>query len=293
MASLSDHQSLSGVGLTEGLTGNGQLLVINSADRVNAETTTPGRYHIKIQPSFPGEVYAAKLKSFTGFVTPYNVPRLCLYRITQSIVTGSQTDYFNFTFSFQPGNYSLEDILTIINNQPFIRFTHNLTTQRVTAERTYVPESGAGIAGTLTGYDITTSTPRAPPAADQLIGRLIGFPSGVTLNVGVNGVQTFYPVDPFPTAGSLIIGFDEIPTAFLTTGQKGGGFHIPLTTSTFDRATRKVVYQEGNEYAQTIRIPNRGLDRLGIRILDANTGSPFYYVGEHIMVIELLHRLAK
>lgn len=260
--------------LPDGRRPQTQLIVLNSQDRDNPLQSQNGRYYIRLKP-YCDQVFAVQLKSFVGSITPYNVNESSNYRLVITIPGGVTFTYF-IDFIFSPGDWPLQAILDVLNDQLYLRFSYNETTGKVIVERlgTWV--------GTATGSDY-------PATALNTIGALIGFPQGFTVLTTDNAIQTVYAVQPHQVTGSILIAFDEYPTTVLTSGGAGAGFHIPLSHGVYDSKDKKLYFTEQQVYKQTIRLNNKRADRIGIRILDAKSGSPFVFVGPHIITLNLMY----
>lgn len=251
-----------------------QLIVLNSEDRIDASTTPNGRYRIKVKPVCKG-VFAAQFKSFTGTITPYNVSTNSNYRLTINVPNGGSTTHYFYDFQFTPGDWTLQNILDVLNDQPYLRFTYNITTSKVICED-------------LSGWTGNWACNDYPTPSNNTIGALIGFPQGITSTTG-NPVQSTYTVSPHTTVGSILIAFDVLPTTVLTSGGVGAGFHVPVNHNTYNSNSKALIFSEQTGYFQTIRLNNTTLDTLGVRILDAKSGSPFVFVGPHIITLNLLY----
>ncbi len=267
---VADH----GVPIPQGTQPKSQLVVFNSNDRENPTQSQNGRYYIDC-PWKGDNVFAVQLKSFSGSIAPYNVSTVADYRIVITI-PGGITFTTTIDFVFNPGDWTLQAILDTLNDQPYLRFSFNETTNKVIVERL------TGWIGSATGNDF-------PTTSGNTIGALIGFPQGFTLASTDNAIQTVYAVSTHTVTGSVLIAFDVFPTTLQTTGNIGAGFQIPLNTGTFNANDRKLYFTEQQGYFQTIRVNNIKLDKIGVRILDAKTGSPFVFVGPHVMALNFLY----
>lgn len=254
-----------------------QLVVLNSNDRDNPSQSQNGRYYINCPVHCEG-VFAVQLKSFVGSISPYNINAVSDYRIkiVIPIIVPTLYNTIFIDFVFNPGDWTLQNILDTLNDQPYLRFSFDQTTDKVIVERL------AGWSGTATGTDY-------PDPLVNTIGTLIGFPQGWTMQSTDNGIQSVYAVTPHQVTGSVLIAFDIFPTTLLTTGGVGAGFHIPLNYGSFNANDRKLYFTEQQAYFQTIRLNNKRVDRIGVRILDAKSGSPFVFVGPHVITLNLLY----
>lgn len=275
MDKLSDVRNLTGAGFSHGLDAVAQTIIVNSIDRVEG---VPAAYDVTLSQRL-NEVFAVSMRSFTGSITPYNIPVPSAYMIVSSI--GGFTHY-DTTF-FLEGEYSLESLLEILNSaQTVLRFQVDTTTRKVICSR-LVDEDGLYTLGLITAGDSDGSYGFS---GVDIIGSLIGFPSGIRLDPGVNAVQSTLPVLGLTTLNrSLLISINDISNGMVTTGNISGCFNIPLTPTNYNPLTKLMQYQEGSEFEQIARVNNTSLTTVRIKILDAVSGQMFRAVGDHSIVL--------
>lgn len=249
-----------------------QHVSISSKDRIEGY---PGQFVIRLLPSCMNHIMKIELLSFVGQLHPYNILQNAVYQITQVIDNGGgHTTTTNYTLTFPPGDYTLNAILTVLNLNPFMRFSYNDVTGKVIAERL------AGVTGLLTSNDLGVAT----------IGTLIGFPQGVSLGTTDVAVQTVFAVSPHSSVSSIIIGFDEFASGVVTTGNISSGFTIPVNQFTYNRDTRQLHFSVNDNFPQVINMNRKTVSRLLVKIQNQSVpGTAFRYVGECYMDLNIYY----
>lgn len=248
-----------------------QHISISSKDRIAGY---PGQFVVNLLPNAMNHIMKIELLEFTGQLHPYNVLGNGTYKIIQTIVSGGTTTITTYTMTISPGDYTLDDILVGLNMNPFMRFSYNDNTGKVIAERL------TGVTGTLTGAD----------SGSPIIGPLIGYPQGVSLDPTTNAVQSVFAVSPHQIVSSIIVGFDEFAPGVVTTGNISSGFTIPVNGFTYDRQTRQIKFACENDFRQVINMNRKTVSRLYVKIQNQTVpGTAFRYVGECYMDLNIYY----
>lgn len=253
-----------------------QHVSISSKDRIDG---FPGQFVVDLLPKGMGGIMAVELLSFVGQIHPYNVMQDSLYKIAQDIDTGGGHHTIStYTFKITAGDYSLDQLLIILNMNPFLRFTYNTVTGKVIAEQL------AGVLGICSGTEVPQTN------GQTYIGPLIGYPSGILL-AGPGAIQSTFAVSPHSSVSSIIIGFDEIPPGVVTTGNISSGFTIPLNQFSYNRETRQIHFSEESNFRQTIVFNQKTISRLLVNIQNQTLpGRAFRFVGECYMNLNIYYR---
>lgn len=278
-AKFPDVRDLTGALFADGKEAIGHTLILNSADRVGEGA--PGRYRIMLNPRLY-KVFAVTLNSFTGSITPFNIKRVT-YFIIQVILIGGITQ--NYVITFSPGEYTLQNLLDVINSiQDKLNFFQDVNTRRVIATRVLSYSSNYTV-GINTPIIFGDSIDGATFTTDGDISAMLGFPAApITIPANVPYVQSVQPVlTSTSIAKSLIIQLESATSGVVSTNGISGAWVIPLTSTNYNSVTKRVEYRMGNEWEQVVRTNNQNISELTIRVLDADTGEPFYYVGEHVI----------
>ena len=249
-----------------------QHVSISSKDRIAGY---PGQFVVNLLPNAMNHIMKIELLEFTGQLHPYNVLNNATYRIVQSIPSGPTVTVTTYNMTITPGDYSLDDLLVGLNLNPFMRFSYNDNTGKVIAERL------SGVIGTLTASDL---------GSPAIIGSLIGYPQGVTLDPSTTAVQSVFAVSPHQTVSSIIIGFDEFAPGVVTTGNISSGFTIPVNGFTYDRQTRQIKFARSSDFEQAIDMNRKTVSRLYVKIQNQTVpGTAFRYVGECYMDLNIYY----
>lgn len=278
-AKFPDVRDLTGALFADGKEAIGHTLILNSNDRVGEGA--PGRYRIMLNPRLY-KVFAVTLNSFAGSITPFNIRRVT-YFIIQVIITGGITQ--NHVITFSPGEYTLQNLLDVINSvQDKLNFAQDPNTRRVIVSRVlnYASNTTTGITTPVIFGDSIDGTTFA---TDGDISAMLGFPEApITIPANTYHIQSVQPVLLSTSiAKSLVIQLENATSGVVSTNGISGAWVIPLTSTNYNAVTKRVEYRMGNEWEQVVRTNNQNLSELTIRVLDADTGEPFYYVGEHVI----------
>ena len=276
-ARFSDVRNLTGALTADGKEAVGHTLILNSSDRVGEGL--PGNYKIIINPRLY-EVYAITLRAFVGSITPYNI-RVTTYFIIQIISAGNITQ--NKVITFSPGEYTLTDLIDVINSvQDSLRFIVETNTRRVIATR-IVDQQSVFTTNILQPVIFGDSTDGTNFSSNGSISAMLGYPQApITIPPNTVSIQSTQPALQLTTyAKSLMISIESVTSGVVTTNGTSGAWVVPLTSTNYNATTKRVEYREGNEWEQVVRTNNQNITELNIRVLDSDTGELFYYVGEH------------
>lgn len=279
-AKFPDVRDLTGALFADGKEAIGHTLILNSTDRVGEGA--PGRYRIMINPRLY-KVFAITLNAFAGSITPFNIRRVTYFIIQVKSLSGGITQ--NHVITFAPGEYTLQNLLDVINSvQDKLRFIQDTTTRRVIVSRVLNYASGL-TTGINTPVIFGDSIDGTTFATDGDISAMLGFPAApITIPATILYVQSVQPVLlSTSVAKSLVIQLENATSGVVSTNGISGAWVIPLTSTNYNAVTKRVEYRMGNEWEQVVRTNNQNLSELTIRVLDADTGEPFYYVGEHVI----------